>query len=146
MLDEPPYPESKDAAVTRLCLADGKVVACINPPALESLLCDFWHLAAKSIRGDELSLHNVGELPTVVGCSPLSYCEITMDGEGPVMGRLHNPVAGFRQWEAQVYLTVNRLQAERGYLSLQRLGGFEAGGRVGQVELFGRLIFRLVGI
>jgi len=121
-------------------------VACINPPALASLLCDFWHLAVKSMGGDELSLYNVGELPAIVGCSPLSYCEITMDSEGPVMGRLHNPVAGFHQREAQAYLTVNRLQAERGYQSLRRLGGLEAGERIGQVELFGRLVFRLVGV
>ena len=143
MLDEPPYPEFESAIVTRLCLADGKIVACINPPALASLLYRFWHLAAKSTRGDELSLYNEGELPTLVGCSPLSHCEITMAGEGPVMGHLHNPVAEFLQREAQVYLSVNRLQAERGYQSLQRLGGMEAGERVEQVELFGRLVISL---
>ena len=146
MLDEPPCPESGKAVATRLCLLDGKVVAHINPPALAFLLHDFWYLAAKSSRGEDISLSNQGDLPEIPGCSPLGYCEITVAGEGPVMGRLHNPVAEFLHRGPRVDLTVNRLQAERGYLSLQRLGNFEAGERVGQVELFGRLILRLVGV
>jgi len=60
------------------------------------------------------------------------------------MGRLHNPIAGFIHWDARVDLSVNRLQAEQGYQELHRLSGVERGKRVEQVELFGRLAFRLV--
>lgn len=146
MLDEPPFPEADSDAAMRLCLSDGKVVAYVNPPAMASLLWDFWYLAARCSRGEDISLSNEGELPETPGCSPLSYCEITMTGEGPVMGRLHNPIAEFLHRERRVDLSVNRLQAEQGYLSLQRFGSMEAGERVEQVELFGRLILRLVAV
>jgi len=144
MLDEPPYADPDPAVATRLCLSDGKVVAYVNLPALESLLWTFWYLAAKSSKGEDISLSNEGELLETPGCSPLRYCEVTMTGEGPIMGRLHNPIAGFLHRETRVDLSVNRIQAEHGYRALQRLGGIEAGNRVEQVELFGRLVFRLV--
>ena len=144
MLDEPPDPDPDLAVATRLCLSDGKVVAYVNLSALASLLWTFWYLAVKSSRGEDISLTNKGDLPETPGCSPLRYCEITMTGEGPVMGRLHNPIAGFIHWDARVDLSVNRLQAEQGYQELHRLSGVERGKRVEQVELFGRLAFRLV--
>lgn len=146
MLDEPPLPETEMNIAIHLCLSDGQVVAYINPPALASLLWFFWYLAAKLPRGEDISLSNVGELPDTLKCSPLDYCEITLTGEGPVTGYLHNPVAEFLHRELRVDLFVNRLQAKRGYQSLQRLGSIEGGQSVAQVELFDRLIFHLVDI
>ena len=144
MLEEPPFPEKELGIAMQLCFSDDKVVAYVNPRALASLLWDFWCLAAKLPRGEDISVSSVGELLDTPGCFPLANCEITLTGEGPIMGHLHNPVAEFLHREPRVDLFVNRLQAERGYQSLQRLGNIEAGKPVEQVELFGRLIFRLI--
>lgn len=95
MLEEPPFPEKEWDIAIQLCLSDDKVVAYVNPPALASLLWDFWYLAAKLPRGEDISVSSVGELLDTPGCFPLGNCEITLTGEGPVMGHLHNPVAEF---------------------------------------------------
>ncbi len=146
MLDEPPCPENDFDVAIRLCVSDGKVVAYINPPALASLLWDFWYLAAKLPRGEDISLSNRGDLPDTLEGSNLKHCEITLTGEGPVMGHLHNPIAEFLHREQRVDLFVNRLQAECGYQSLRRLGSSEAGQSIEQVELFNRLILRLIAV
>jgi hypothetical protein len=144
MLDEPPIPETDFGIFTQLCLAEGKVVVNVNSLALASLLWDFWFLVEKCPAGEDISFSNSDGLSGAKDCVPLCYCEITMTGEGPMTGVLHNPVAEFLHRESRVDLFVNRLQAERGYQSLQRLGDAEAGKFVEQVELFGRLIVRLI--
>ena len=123
MLGEPPQPTDTDVSATvQLCLAGGKVVAYVNSSALPSLLWDFWYLAAKSFRGEDISLWSSSEQSDVPGCVALGYCEITLAGEGPVGGVLHNPTAEFLHRERRVDLFVNRTQAEHGYQSLQKLG------------------------
>ena len=119
-------------------------MAYVNFSALPSLLWDFWYLAAKSLRGEDISLWSSSEQPDRPGCVALGYCEITLTGEGPVMGVLHNPNAEFRHEERRVDLSVNRTQAERGYQSLQKLGTMEAGQTIEQVELFGKLMIHLL--
>lgn len=143
MITEPPYFDIDFDAATRLCLADGKIIALIQSSALASLLWSFWFFAAKGSHGAEISFSNFGDLPDIPDCIPLDYCEITLTGEGPVMEVLHNPVAEFLHRERRVDLSVNRLQAEHGYRSLQRFGTLETGNLVEQVELFGRLVVRL---
>jgi hypothetical protein len=143
MLDEPPLPEPDVDLFTHLCLEKGKVVVHVIPAAISSLRWDFWFLAAKCPVGESIDLSDSGERPGMNDCAPVRYCEITLTGEGPISGVLHNPVAEYLHREPRIDLFVNRLQAERGYHSLLRLGGIEAGKVIQQVELFGRLIVRL---
>lgn len=151
MLEEPSLPEADFDIIIKLCLSENKVVAYINPAALASLLWDFWWLAVRSSKGEDISLSNEGELRDIPECSTLGYCEITMVGEGPVMDHLHNPVAEYRETMAsgqrvRVDLYVNRLQAEQGYQALKCLSGMDTSERMTRVELFGKLMFYLVAI
>ncbi len=141
-LPEPPLPENCSNPVVWMSLINGKLVVELNLAALAEFRYDVWWLATKGSFKEDMSIWSSQLLlpPEAIGV-PIGYCEITLSGEGPIGGRLHNPNAELLHREDRVDLFVNRTQAEKAYQDLESLSG----NKIGQsVTLFGKLTIKFV--
>ena len=142
MLPEPPLPERDDLDFVWMSLNNGILVAELNSIALANFRWSLWLMATKLPPGEDIDLWSSPiMLPSEASSAPIGYCEVTLTGEGPVSGRLHNPNTELLHREDRVDLSVNRMQAKKAYRDLEQLSGAESGQAV---TLFGKLIVKVV--
>ena len=141
-LPEPPLPERDDLDFAWMSLSNGILLVELNPMALANFRWSLWLLVTGLPRGEDIDIWSSRlMLPPEASGAPIGYCEITLTGEGPVGGRLHNPNAEMLHREDRVDLFVNRMQAEKAYQDLESLSG----NKIGQsVTLFGKLTIKVV--
>jgi hypothetical protein len=141
-LPEPPLPERDNLDFAWMSFNNGILVAELNSMALANFRWSLWLMATKLPRGEDIDIWSSQPmLPSETSGAPIGYCEITLTGEGPVGGRLHNPNAELLHREDRVDLFVNRMQAEKAYQDLESLSGNEIGR---SVTLFGKLTIKVV--
>ena len=141
MLEQPPLPEEENSDAARMYLEGSALVAEVDAAALAFFQWQLWSLAADGSRGEEISISSVKRPAQNQDHAEIGYCEITLTGEGPIFGKLHNPNAEFLHRGDRVDLSINRLQAGAAYKSLKALSSLEVDK---EVTLFGRLVLRIV--
>lgn len=122
-------------------LSGDNLIAELDAVALANFRWSLWGLAVTYSRGDDISIWSQEPPARGQDYTEIGYCEVTLTGEGPAFGKLHNPNADFLHRGDRVDFFVNRLQAEYAYQNLETLTGTEVGQ---EATLFGRLIVRVV--
>ncbi len=141
MLQQPPLPDDESHHAARMYVDDKCLIAELNAVALANFRWSLWFLATTCPRGEDIDIWSSEPPAQNQEHTSIGYCEITLTGEGPVFGKLHNPNAEILHRGDRVDFSVNRLQAEQAYQNLEALSGEEIGQ---EAILFGRLIVRVV--
>lgn len=142
MLKQPPFPEDESDHAARMYLSGDNLIVKLNAVALANFRWSLWWLATTCPCGEDIGIWAEEQPEQHQDPEEIGYCEITLAGEGPVFGKLHNPNAEFLHRDERIDLFVNRSQVE---VSCQSLEAF-SGTVIGQnVLLFGRLLVRVAG-
>ncbi|MGI4792105.1 MAG: hypothetical protein ACRYFS_25055 [Janthinobacterium lividum] len=137
---QPPLEERN--GTVRMHLKENILFVEFDAIELANFRWSLWWLATTCPDGEDITIWVRGTLIHKQEGSAISYCEITLIGEGPVGQILHNPNNdGFLQRGDRMDLFVNRAQAQEAYRSLRKLNGKKIGQ---QASLFGILNVRII--
>ena len=111
MLQQPPLPDDESHHAARMYLSSDNIIAELNAVALANFRWSLWFLATTCPRGEDINIWSKEPPVPNHDHTEIHLCEMTLTGEGPVLGKLHNPNTEFLHRGDRVDLSVNRFQA-----------------------------------